>query len=413
MSTETPAVFPTTFYEKIQEELGQTDGTLSFPDLMQEFEERFGRTKLVGNLKKRLDYVDSFQSLRFEARKFHRELATMPYLEEIVTTNWDTYFERECFAAPYVTGEDFAFIGVPGRKVYKMHGSIGSLSSLVITENDYTESIDRLSNNLLGSTIKNLLANKTVVFIGYSLSDWNFQRIYKALRSDMGKFWRPAFVVTPFSPTATEGDSLIHIKTSGQKFLQTLKLEMTGHCFLSDELYEKIEDLQALVIEANEISTQYKASSHPTIVHCWAYQEGLRDVCARILDLRPSGVYSDRNHVSSLAHTYFTYINQALDEGKYFTAAYMEGYLNGLMVVLDDGDEIFELTPLHHIYGSDSLMQSQQDLEEALQHSRRRAPKARSEAKRIALNIPDGMIVQHGPMLKISPRIEPKSETAV
>ena len=32
----------------------------------------------------------------------------MSQIENIITTNWDDFFERECGATPYVSPEDFA-----------------------------------------------------------------------------------------------------------------------------------------------------------------------------------------------------------------------------------------------------------------------------------------------------------------
>ena len=71
--------------------------------------------------------------------------------------------------------------------LYKMHGSISQTENkgLVITEEDY---INFLANalgerdpekTLLGYIMAELSA-RTVLFIGYSLSDWNFRAIFKA-----------------------------------------------------------------------------------------------------------------------------------------------------------------------------------------------------------------------------------------
>jgi len=170
ISTEVPAVFPSTFYDSIRDELS-ADNSTSFPDLMAQYATLRGRPELVRRLKHRLDYVNSFPSIRRQARKFHSALATMPYLEEIVTTNWDTYFEDEADATPFVSGEDFIFHNLPGRRVYKIHGSINTLSTLIMTESDYARRLEELRDNVLGGALRQLLATKTVVFVGYSLSD--------------------------------------------------------------------------------------------------------------------------------------------------------------------------------------------------------------------------------------------------
>ena len=68
--------------------------------------------------------------------------------------------------------------------LYKMHGCISDPSSLVITEEDY---INFLSNALSADPQKRLLHEargqiglRTILFVGYSLMDWNFRVIFKA-----------------------------------------------------------------------------------------------------------------------------------------------------------------------------------------------------------------------------------------
>lgn len=72
----------------------------------------------------------------------------------------------------------------PVTYLYKMHGCISDPSTLVITEEDY---INFLSNALSSDPLKRLLHEargqigmRTVLFVGYSLMDWNFRVIFKA-----------------------------------------------------------------------------------------------------------------------------------------------------------------------------------------------------------------------------------------
>ena len=69
--------------------------------------------------------------------------------------------------------------------LYKMHGCISQVEgqSLVVTEEDY---INFLTNALgeepcrLLYYVKGKLETSTILFVGYSLSDWNFRTIFKA-----------------------------------------------------------------------------------------------------------------------------------------------------------------------------------------------------------------------------------------
>jgi hypothetical protein len=77
-----------------------------------------------------------------------------------------------------------------------------------------------------------------VVFVGYSPSDWDFVRLYKALRADMGEFAPAAYLVSPY-PVTRNDFGLKVLKTSGMGFLQQLKGALIGHCFLPDLVYDR------------------------------------------------------------------------------------------------------------------------------------------------------------------------------
>ena len=140
----------------------------------------------------------------------------------VVTTNYDRHFEKaykEKFGEEpgviiYNGGTDPNKKGVPLHQelrqpaefwqhnksdhltyLYKIHGCISKPDNqnLVITEEDY---INFLSNSFSQDPEKRLLtylrgrfALSTVLFIGYSLADWNFRVIFKATkeRIDTGK----------------------------------------------------------------------------------------------------------------------------------------------------------------------------------------------------------------------------------
>jgi NAD-dependent SIR2 family protein deacetylase len=147
ISTEGRGVLPRTFYQDICASLAvDPEKAKPFPDVMSAFVARpNGRRLLLRKIRDRLAYVHSFAEIYGNATRFHSELATLYLADVIVTTNWDDYFERECGATPFVAPEDFAFWDVPGRKVFKLHGSVNSYSSLVATRPDYEACFERMS----------------------------------------------------------------------------------------------------------------------------------------------------------------------------------------------------------------------------------------------------------------------------
>jgi len=149
VSTESRVVLQRTLYQEIARELGRPDDGLSFPELMGAFAEARGRRILLQRIVRRLEYVDAFPELSRAATRIHRKLASLFYVRDIVTTNWDPYFEQETGAIPLVTGEDYALWDLPRRKVFKIHGSILNLGSIVATTRDYERCYRALSRNIL------------------------------------------------------------------------------------------------------------------------------------------------------------------------------------------------------------------------------------------------------------------------
>jgi len=338
----------------------------------------------------------------------------MPYLRDLVTTNWDQYFEEECGATPFVTGEDIALYDMPGRRVLKLHGSMANLASIVATEADYERRLGELSSNVMGGLLRQMLATRTVVFIGYSLRDWNFRRLYSALRADMADFAPKAYLVTPFGDDGQVDEfGLTVIKTSGVHFLKQLKAAMVGPCFIDDSVYDKVEQLFDLMDEADQFAKTLSHKKYPALIHCWAYHDGMRDACFRILHRRPTGEYSDRHHVAAMLKNYDGLFDRACEDGRFTDAAYIDGYTNGLFALMSDEEEsMLAHVPLYFIYGADSDMRSKEDLLEALEHSRRRAPKPRKEARTFADAIPEGMVRSHAPFLSHARSISPNAEAA-
>jgi hypothetical protein len=80
--------------------------------------------------------------------------------------------------------------------IYKMHGSAvsytpkderdeamaGGLNSIVITEQDYIDYLDKNTMQRLPIQMQQMLHKSQFLFLGYSLSDWNFRLLLHRLR---------------------------------------------------------------------------------------------------------------------------------------------------------------------------------------------------------------------------------------
>ena len=102
-------------------------------------------------------------------------------IDGVITTNWDCLIEElfPSFTA-FIGQEELIFselftIG----EIYKIHGSIASPSSLVLTNEDYENFDER--NTYLAAKLLTLFIEHPIVFIGYSLDDKNIHDILKSI----------------------------------------------------------------------------------------------------------------------------------------------------------------------------------------------------------------------------------------
>jgi SIR2-like domain len=135
-----------------------------------------------------------------------RTLARLPF-KLIVTTNWDNLMERalDCvigreayvrIVQPMTGFNDLEQVelrntldAAPEKLVlYKIHGSFGvedggSAADVVVTEDDYIKSlaIAGLHDRGMPTVIASLMKTSTILYLGYSLEDWDFRTIFKSL----------------------------------------------------------------------------------------------------------------------------------------------------------------------------------------------------------------------------------------
>jgi SIR2-like domain len=74
--------------------------------------------------------------------------------------------------------------------VYHLHGHYEIPQSMVLTEDDYLEFLVRLNRDasepLLPSVIRTALAEHSLLFVGYSLSDWSFRVLFRGVIGSLG-----------------------------------------------------------------------------------------------------------------------------------------------------------------------------------------------------------------------------------
>ncbi|MRG95702.1 SIR2 family protein [Polyangium spumosum] len=110
----------------------------------------------------------------------HALLAALP-AREVITTNYDTLFERASQAA----GRTVSVLpheprSGASRWLLKMHGCVTDPDNIVLTREDYMRY--DLRRQALAGIVQALLLMRHMLFIGFSLRDDNFHRIADAVR---------------------------------------------------------------------------------------------------------------------------------------------------------------------------------------------------------------------------------------
>ena len=167
-------------------------------------------------------------SARPVSLKTHQQLAQIPFIEHIITTNYDSLFEQ-------AYGTDKLHVVTSGRQLpyqdygkttlYKVHGSLENPDSLLITEDDY-HTFYAKSDKALWAYIESLMVSRTLLFVGYGLEDSNVLGLFMKLLDALGGNMRNAYLVAPgLHPLNTERlarRNVTYIDSTGEKLVEEL-----------------------------------------------------------------------------------------------------------------------------------------------------------------------------------------------
>lgn len=406
ISTENHRIFPSTLYENICAELKlDIQNGLLFPDVMTQLcKQSNGRAKLLRKIKDRFDYVRSFPELYGISTRFHRELSTLFLVDTIVTTNWDSFFEDECGALPFVTADDYAFWQNSIRKVFKIHGSESSFGSIVATREDYEKCYERLSTGLLGAHLKLMIATKTVVYIGFSFTDDDFIRIHDILSREMHGIRPQSYIVTldRKSDSRFRELGLIPIYTDGTHFISEVKKKLVAdNLMLADERFDDIPYMLQKVFEAHRAIGSINKKEFPSVLYCGSYQDGLMHAFERMLALRRTGYYSHTCNVRNAIQSYQgDDLKKKVEGRRFFDVAYVEGYTDGNLYLLAD-NEMRRHMPLYFAFGYNKPIRSLKGFVKVLEKSASLAPEQNDIAIAILEKYQDanGIELHHTPFL--------------
>lgn len=178
-----------------------------------------------------------------EPNDFHRTLSKIPQIRTIVTTNYDELIEK-AYKQEYLrvicNNEELHRYSPNAVNLFKIHGDCKHLEGLVISESDYREFLDGHAHNILWNSVLNELATKHIVFVGYSLEDWNILNLIDKIRKNITP--KQMYLVSPclthMQMSRLQKYSVNFIQADGQGFLNQVLSDLKDS--FGDDAYSNI-----------------------------------------------------------------------------------------------------------------------------------------------------------------------------
>ena len=233
--------------------------------------------RLLREIREYLDLYMEYGEANNVATMIHDIVAKIGFFKVIVTTNWDVFMERELNVLPIVRDTDLVYWKDRIRQVIKLHGCISQPDTMVVTEEDYKEFIDKRLDSPICNKIRDLMATKTFLFLGYSLEDESFQILQERVLSKMGKFSRSSYAVLR-EPTK---DYTRSWKEKGVTIIPSYALAFMRdlyRIFIEDDVYFDIDFLTTLSDLRRRLhETHFTTEQEDTLGFVSAmYQDGLQ-----------------------------------------------------------------------------------------------------------------------------------------
>lgn len=171
--------------EHMTKELGLDDQMVGMPDASYQALAEYYRLRQgsIGSLRKWMDREWSVSREKVRQSEIHKLIVSLDF-PIVYTTNYDRNLEAafEIHGQPYVkiaNAKDIANASSGPTQIVKYHGDFDDDASLVLAETDY---FDRLSfDSPLDVKFRADALGRTILFIGYSMSDMNIRLLLHRL----------------------------------------------------------------------------------------------------------------------------------------------------------------------------------------------------------------------------------------
>lgn len=135
------------------------------------------------------NYLNNISHTKIGTEALDLELEALSRLnvDGIITTNWDLFIEELFPDYKVFIGQEELLFSNPQSigEVYKIHGCASQPNSLVLTHEDYE--VFESKNPYLAAKLITIFIEHPVIFIGYSISDRNIQKIIESIVNCLGQ----------------------------------------------------------------------------------------------------------------------------------------------------------------------------------------------------------------------------------
>lgn len=222
------------FYESLtKEEASLIPKNLSLLNLTEDIYRIRGSKNSIYKLLEK-EFVDFIPS----SIEHHEKLATIPHFKTIITTNYDLLFEKTIVNKSVVNKpEDISYLSPQKTHIIKIHGDLSNKNDLIITQTDYNNFFKKnSSSNILWTHIKNIIATKNILFLGYGYEDSNISVIFDQVLDELGDHRKEIFFVAPNQPK----HKINHLEKKNIHYID---------CYGENLIVELIENLKENIID--------------------------------------------------------------------------------------------------------------------------------------------------------------------
>jgi hypothetical protein len=192
--------------------------------------------------------------------EYHQKLSQIPHFKTIITTNYDRLFETayEDKAQVIFSNEHVPYIDKDKVQIFKVHGDLTKPDSVILTTSDYNNFFKSgAEQNLIWTVVKERVATKRILFIGYNLADPNVDVIFSKITDALGENRKECFLISPSLPPHKVAElqkrGIHFIESSGEAFIDELITNIDDNIYL---------DLDAGLVDVNTLRKYVDKAGH-------------------------------------------------------------------------------------------------------------------------------------------------------